>query len=150
MRDKYTAKTKNLNNPYKNDIYTEWSENQLKILFILSKYSRSKVGEDEIADSKTPSSVEGTRKVPGYIRQVPFLVIIYEGITHQVLDYDYSPRLEKFGTTYIYLNISREATSDIDLLRQAGLIDMLMVTTTDSTNQGHIVYQKKGQITSTN
>ena len=88
--------------------------------------------------------MEGTRKVPGYIRQVPFLVMIYEGITHQVLDYDYSPRLEKFGTTYIYLNISREATSDIDLLRQAGLIDMLMVTTTDSTESRAYRLSKKG------
>ena len=144
VRDKYAANTKNFNNPYKNDVYTEWSENQLKILFILFEYSGTKVDEDVVSDGKTSSSSGGTRQLLGYIRQVPFLVMIYEGITHQVLDYDFSPRLEKFGTNYIYLNISREATSDIDLLRQAGLIDMLMVTTTDSTESRAYRLSKKG------
>ena len=35
VRDKYTENIVNINNPDRQDIFKEWSENQLKILYIL-------------------------------------------------------------------------------------------------------------------
>ena len=162
VRDKYTENVTNTNNPDRQDIFKEWSENQLKILYILYEYSfKKKIQEEkerqqhtyeatktdktnDISIPTTSGTNDNKKQLLGYIRQVPLYVMLYEGVTHQVLDYDYSPRLEKFGTTYLYLNISREATSDIELLRQAGLVDMLMVTTIDSTESRAYCLSTKG------
>ena len=52
---------------------------------------------------QTPSSVKALRKVPGYIRQVPFLVMIYEGIKFiKSLITTIHHAFGKICTTYIY------------------------------------------------
>ena len=52
-----------------------------------------------------------------WIRKVPLMVLIYEGIVAQVYDYDYAPSSEIIHTRRIYFNTSQEGRNDVDVLR---------------------------------
>ena len=41
------------------------------------------------------------------MRHVPLMVLIYEAVRSDIMDYDYAPQSEKLGTRRIYLNISQ-------------------------------------------
>lgn len=92
---------------------SEWSEEHLKLLYLVSKYSHC-----------AQSAEEKER----WIRKIPLLVLIYEAIVAGVLDYDYAPASENIGTRRIYINISQEGRDDVDDLREAGMINGLKLS----------------------
>ena len=52
-----------------------------------------------------------------WIRKVPLMVLLYEGIVAQVFDYDYAPSSEIIHSRRLYFNTSQEGRSDVDILR---------------------------------
>ena len=81
-----------------------------KLLVLISKY-----GQMPVADE--PET---------WIRELPLLVLVYEGITAGVFEMDYSPQCMTMSHTGVtrrmFLNISQEAKSAIDELREQKLI----------------------------
>jgi hypothetical protein len=77
-----------------------------KLLVLISKY-----GQMPVADE--PET---------WIRELPLLVLVYEGITAGVFEMDYSPQCMTMSHTGVtrrmFLNISQEAKSAIDELRE--------------------------------
>lgn len=64
-----------------------------------------------------------------WLRELPALVLIYEGILREVFDYDYAPEAEKvFGGARMYMNISEEGRDDLEDLRELGFLEALKVT----------------------
>lgn len=63
-----------------------------------------------------------------WIRKPAVLVLIYEGIVAQVLDYDYAPASELVEGRRKYFNVSQEGKSDIDFLREEELINGLKLS----------------------
>ena len=57
-----------------------------------------------------------------WIRKPALLVLIYEGIVANVLDYDYAPQSELIENRRVYLNISQEGKSDVEFLREEELL----------------------------
>ena len=95
----------------------EWTADELspdhfKLLYLISRYSGEGKGGG------------GQR----WVRGVPLLVLLYEGILTKVFDYDYAPASVKVGRRRIYMNVSQEGKDDIDDLREAGLIQSLKLT----------------------
>lgn len=68
------------------------TENQRRLLYLMSLYS-----------SPATTSAEKER----WIRKPSVLVLIYEGIVAQVLDYDYAPSSEVVESRRMYFNISQ-------------------------------------------
>ena len=64
-----------------------------------------------------------------WIRKPGLLVLIYEGIVANVLDYDYAPQSELIENRRVYLNISQEGKSDVELLREEELLNGLQIAT---------------------
>lgn len=91
----------------------EWSEEHLKLLYLISRYSHCAQSAEEKEQ---------------WIRKIPLLVLIYEGIVKGVFDYDYAPASEIVGTRRVYLNISQEGRDDIDDLREAGMVNGLKLS----------------------
>jgi hypothetical protein len=56
-----------------------WSPSHVKLLFLVSKYAVSARSVDD---------------KEGWIRQVALLILLYEGVTSNVLDFDYAPSSE--------------------------------------------------------
>ena len=72
--------------------------------------------------SKSAVSNNNNNKRSPWIRELPLLVLVYEGIVRNaVFDYDYAPKSEKiFGACPRYLNVSEEGRDDLDDLRELG------------------------------
>tara|TARA_B110000091_G_C13776777_1_gene459212 strand:+ start:262 stop:1716 length:1455 start_codon:yes stop_codon:yes gene_type:complete len=100
----------------KEEALPEVTENQLKLLYLIQQYSFTSI--------KTPDD-------ECWIRRVPVLVLLYEGIISQVFDYDYAPSLEVFQANRVYLNITQEGKDDIDDLREKGLIEALTLASSE-------------------
>ena len=62
------------------------------------------------------------------MRKMALLVMVYEGIVAQVLDYDYAPASELVEGRRKYFNVSQEGKSDIDFLREEELINGLKLS----------------------
>ena len=92
------------------------TQNQLKLLYMIHQYSYS-------------SSEQQNDEC--WIRRVPVLVLLYEGIVSQVFDYDYAPSLEVFQANRVYMNITQEGKDDIDDLRQQGMIEALTLASSE-------------------
>ena len=60
-----------------------------------------------------------------WIRQQALLVLLYEAIVAQVLDYDYAPQSCLVEHCRKYFNITQEGKSDVDFLREEELINGL-------------------------
>ena len=90
-----------------------------KLLVLISKY-----GQMPVADE--PET---------WIRELPLLVLVYEGITAGVFEMDYSPQCMTMSHTGVtrrmFLNISQEAKSAIDELREQKLISALKISSED-------------------
>ena len=90
-----------------------------KLLVLISKY-----GQMPVADE--PET---------WIRELPLLVLVYEGITAGVFEMDYSPQCMTMSHTGVtrsmFLNISQEAKSGIDELREQKLISALKISSED-------------------
>ena len=71
---------------------TGLTENQNRLLYMISLYTH----KAETHDDKDE-----------WIRKPALLVLIYEGIVANVLDYDYAPQSELIENRRVYLNISQ-------------------------------------------
>ena len=69
-----------------------------------------------------------------WIRKVPLLCLIYEGITHNSFDYDYAPASELINQRRVYFNISQEGRSDLDCLREFDLLNALKLSSKEHTS----------------
>eukprot|EP01043_Picozoa_sp_COSAG02_P027099 COSAG02_NODE_1582_length_11838_cov_3.471420_3_plen_926_part_00 len=81
----------------------EWTEEHLKILYLISKYAQA-------AQSKEDKE--------GWIRETQLLVLIYEGVVAGALDYDYAPAAVMIGKRNCWMNISQDGKDDLDDLRE--------------------------------
>jgi hypothetical protein len=91
---------------------TGLTENQNRLLYMISLYTQRAESRDDKGE---------------WIRKAALLVLIYEGIVAQVLDYDYAPMSEQIENRRVYLNISQEGKSDVEFLREEELVNGLMV-----------------------
>lgn len=92
------------------------TENQGRLLYLISLYTHPARSEDEKEE---------------WIRKQALLVMIYEAIVAQVLDYDYAPASELVESRRKYFNISQEGRSDVDFLREEGLLNGLKLASKD-------------------
>ncbi|RHY85375.1 hypothetical protein DYB35_008142, partial [Aphanomyces astaci] len=60
-----------------------------------------------------------------WIRKPALLVLLYEAIVSQAVDYDYAPASELIENKRKYFNISQEGKSDLDFLREEELLNGL-------------------------
>jgi len=120
----------------------------LKLLYMMSLYTGLREEEEEDSDSGEEANDDFGRDFGGrsnkkkprpfdepvkytqrWLRELPALVLIYEGILREVFDYDYAPEAEKvFGGARMYMNISEEGRDDLDDLRELGFLEALKVT----------------------
>ena len=63
-----------------------------------------------------------------WIRKQALLVLIYEAIVSQVLDFDYAPSSMLVENRRKYFNISQEGRSDVDFLREEELLKGLKLS----------------------
>ena len=101
-----------------------WTLNHLKLLYLISKYSHF---------AQTSAETEQ------WIRKLPLLVLIYEGIVQKVYDYDYAPASQVIEHKRVYLNITQEGIDDLDDLVEAKLIKGLRLSTKE--HQSVTAYQ---------
>ena len=91
-----------------------------KVLYIIAKYARCAV----TAEQKE-----------GWIRQIPLMVLLYEGIVAGVLDFDYAPGSRLISaqgvSVRMWINISQEGKACVDDLREWKLINGLKLSTED-------------------
>ena len=74
------------------------TENQRRLLYLLSLYTHP---------------AESSAEKEKWIRKPSVLVLIYEGIVAQVLDYDYAPSSEIVESRRMYFNISQVRCADV-------------------------------------
>lgn len=84
--------------------------NHIKLLYLISKYSGA------------------SNEKQKWIKHISLLVLIYEGIVNRVFTYDYAPSPQLMRNRHIFMNISQEGKSDIDDLREEGLIHGLKLS----------------------
>jgi hypothetical protein len=92
---------------------TGLTENQNRLLFMISMYTRPATSAEEKEE---------------WIRKPALMVLIYEGIVSQVLDYDYAPQCEQIEHRRKYFNMSQEGKSDLDFLREEELVNGLKLS----------------------
>jgi len=63
-----------------------------------------------------------------WIRKPALMVMVYEGIVANVLDYDYAPASECIENRRVFLNVSQEGKSDVEFLREEELLNGLQVS----------------------
>ena len=96
-----------------------WTSTHIKILALIALYGRTSL-----------KSIDNE----SWIRQVPLLVLIYEGIVRQVLDGDYAPAstlvsIQNNPSKRIWMNISQEGKGAVDDLRESELVNGLKLNT---------------------
>merc|ERR1711871_1882248 len=101
------------------DEMPELTTDQLKLLYMISRYSHCSTSADEKEE---------------WIRKVPLLCLIYEGITHNSFDYDYAPASELINQRRVYFNMSQEGKSDVDCLREFDLMNALKLSSKEHTS----------------
>lgn len=87
--------------------------NQKRLLYLISLHSHP------------AQSVDDEER---WVRDVPLMVLIYEGIVMQVFDFDYAPASKFVNGKRIYFNTSQEGRSDVDFLREEELVNGLKMT----------------------
>ena len=63
-----------------------------------------------------------------WIRKQALQVLVYEGVIAEVFDYDYAPQSSLIDNRRIWVNVSQEGQSDVEFLREDGLINALLVS----------------------
>jgi hypothetical protein len=97
-----------------------WTLNHARLLYMISNYAvpAKSIEEDE-----------------SWIRQVPMLVMIYEGIVAGILDLDYAPQSvlvsQEGYSKRCFMNVSQEGKSAIDDLREKNLLQGLKLSSED-------------------
>ncbi|CAM9155222.1 unnamed protein product, partial [Choristocarpus tenellus] len=92
---------------------TGLTENQNRLLYMISLYTYKSDTRDE-KDS--------------WLRKPALVVLLYEGIVANVLDFDYAPQSELIENRRIWMNISQEGKSDVEFLREEELVNGLHVS----------------------
>jgi hypothetical protein len=96
------------------------SINHKRLLYLLSCFAISPKSTDEEEH---------------WLRNLPLLVLVYEAIVNGVLEYDYSPVctniLKEGKSRRIWMNVSQEARSAIDDLRDYGFVHALKTCSED-------------------
>ena len=104
----------------KERVTEEWSVNHCRVLYLISKYAQC---------------ATMINRKESWIRQLPLNVMLYEGIVAGVLDFDYAPSImlvSALGVSRrIWMNISQEAKSAVDDLREKKLVHSLKLTSVD-------------------
>ena len=101
-----------------------WTMNHLKLMYLISRYSHF------------AQSVQDKER---WIRKLPLLVLIYEGVVQKVFDYDYAPSSEVIEARRVYINISQEGKDDLDDLTEGKMIKGLRLSTKE--HQSVTAYQ---------
>ena len=91
-----------------------WTMNHLKLLYLISKYSHC---------------AQTVHEKERWIRKLPMLVLLYEGIVQRVFEYDYAPVSEVVETARVYLNVTQEGKDDLDDLVEGKLVKGLRLST---------------------
>jgi len=94
------------------DQHTKLTTNQNRLIFLVDLYTKQAVTRDELDT---------------WIRKTALSVIIYEGIVAGVFDYDYAPQSILIKSRRIWINISQEALSDIEFLREEEILHALQM-----------------------
>ena len=94
----------------------EWTNDHLKLLFLLSNYAKQAVDPDD---------------QEGWVRKNSLIVLMYEAIVAGVLDYDYSPCSMLIGRCRVWMNVTQEGKDDLDDLREGGLLNALKLASED-------------------
>jgi len=92
---------------------TGLTDNQNRALYMVSLYTHRAENQDDREE---------------WIRKQALMVLIYEGVVSQVLDYDYAPQSDLVENRRKYFNISQEGKSDVDFLREEELINGLKLS----------------------
>ncbi|KAJ0397996.1 hypothetical protein P43SY_004057 [Pythium insidiosum] len=99
---------------------SELSDNHYKLLYLISLYA---------------VAANSTKQNERWIRHIPLLVLMFEGIVRGVFDFDYAPasvRLSFKGRTLRrWINVSREGQAAIDDLWELGLVNGLKLSSDD-------------------
>ena len=94
--------------------------NHSKLLILISKYAQCALSAD---DQET------------WIRETPLMVMVYEGIAADELNFDYSPRsfqISYEGTSRrMFFNLSQEGLHHLDNLREQKLVNSIKLSTED-------------------
>lgn len=93
-----------------------WTDSHLKLLYLVSKYS---------------NSAQTVNEKERWVRKLPLMVLIYEGIVQKVFEYDYAPASTVVKNTRVYLNVSQEGVDDLDDLVEGELIRGLRLVSTE-------------------
>ena len=101
-----------------------WTVNHLKLLYLISKYSHC---------------AQTVHEKERWIRKLPVLVLLYEGIVQRVFEYDYAPASEVVETARVYLNVTQEGKDDLDDLVEGKLVKGLRLSTKE--HQSVTAYQ---------
>eukprot|EP00903_Cladosiphon_okamuranus_P012290 g11524.t2 len=92
---------------------TGLTENQNRLLYMVSLYTHK-------ADTR------GERD--HWLRKPALVVLLYEGVVANVLDFDYAPQSELIENRRIWMNVSQEGKSDVEFLREEELVNGLHVS----------------------
>ncbi|CAM9321632.1 unnamed protein product, partial [Ascophyllum nodosum] len=95
------------------DADTGLTGNQNRLLYMLSLYTHKADARDE---------------KDFWLRKPALIVLMYEGIVANVLDFDYAPQSELVENRRIWINVSQEGKSDIEFLREEELVNGLHVS----------------------
>ena len=93
-----------------------WTIQHLKLLYLVSKYS---------------NCAQTAREKERWVRKLPLLVLIYEGIVQKVFEYDYAPESTVVKNSRVYLNVSQEGVDDLDDLIEGALLRGLRLSSTE-------------------
>ncbi|RLN48413.1 hypothetical protein BBJ29_009715 [Phytophthora kernoviae] len=97
-----------------------WPTDHIMLLYMLSRYAVCARTKDE---------------KESWIRQIPLLVLMYEGIAAGALNFDYAPAAmviaQEGRPKRIWMNTTQDGKSAIDDLREANLINGLKLSTKD-------------------
>ena len=94
------------------------TRNQNRLLYLISLYTHP---------------AQSSEEQEGWIRKSALAVLMYEGITSKVLDYDYAPASVIVENRRIFINVSQEGKSDIDFLREEELLNGLKLQSRGNT-----------------
>ena len=89
----------------------ELEEEHLRLLYLISKYTSSS----------------------RWLRELPLLVLIFEGVQGGVFTYDYAPDAVTVSGAIVFMNVSQEGRDDVDDLREAGLLASLKLSAHNGT-----------------
>nr|CCA28064.1 conserved unknown protein putative [Albugo laibachii Nc14] len=111
------SELRHLSDDDEEDEDAQLSQNQTRLLYLISLYSKAAVQATDAED---------------WIPKSALHVLLYEAIITKALDYDYAPSSELIDNKRHYINTSHEGTSDLDYLCENGLLHNLKLCANNS------------------